>query len=242
MYNIDRPKFAFVSVLEEFIRETEHSLAYFFAILIFLLTFLLALFGREALYTGLVGVLCLLLIKLRDFIDGFKETRQDFIFYPSEKNNRSKPDFDEKALIAMADKFPEKFKCGNDFSVLSEPDLLSYLKTFWKIMETASLFIPEQPLKPETKRAVKKMTVTAQKGVLYWLKKKYSLTKMQMREIKRFCFDPDVDAFWMQTQLETAGIEEKTAGQIVKILEILKKIQIKINATDSKEQTSRPSA
>lgn len=86
------------------------------------------------------------------------------------------------------------------------------------------------------------MTVTAQKGVLYWLKKKYSLTKMQMREIKRFCFDPDVDAFWMQTQLETAGIEEKTAGQIVKILEILKKIQIKINATDSKEQTSRPSA
>lgn len=29
MYDIDRPKFIFVSLLEEFIRETEHSLAYF---------------------------------------------------------------------------------------------------------------------------------------------------------------------------------------------------------------------
>ena len=47
MYDIDRPKFIFVSLLEEFIRETEHSLAYFFALLVFLLTFLLALFGRE---------------------------------------------------------------------------------------------------------------------------------------------------------------------------------------------------
>ena len=239
MYNIDRPKFAFVSVLEEFIRETEHSLAYFFAILIFLLTFLLALFGREALYTGLVGVLCLFLIKFRDFIDGFIEMRH-FCF--SEKNNRSRPDFDETALIAMADKFPEKFKYGNDFSVPSESDLLSYLKTFWKIMETASLFIPEQPLKPATKRSVKKMTVTAQKGVLCWLKKKYSLTKMQMREIKRFCFDPNVNAFWMQTQLEAAGIEEKTAGQVIQILEILKKIQIKISNGKAKEETIRPSA
>ena len=73
MYDIDRPKFIFVSLLEEFIRETEHSLAYFFALLVFLLTFLLALFGREVLYTGLVGVLCLLLIKMRDIIEGFRE-------------------------------------------------------------------------------------------------------------------------------------------------------------------------
>lgn len=73
MYDIDRPKFIFVSLLEEFIRETEHSLAYFFALIVFLLTFLLALFGRDALYTGLVGVLCLLLIKMRDIIEAFKE-------------------------------------------------------------------------------------------------------------------------------------------------------------------------
>ena len=73
MYDIDRPKFIFISLLEEFIQETEHSLAYFFALIVFLLTFLLALFGKEALYTGLIGVLCLFLIKLRDIIEGFHE-------------------------------------------------------------------------------------------------------------------------------------------------------------------------
>jgi hypothetical protein len=77
MYDIDRPKFIFVSLLEDFIREAEHSLAYFFALLVFLLTFLLTLFGREAFYTGLIGVFCLLLIKLRDIIEGIKDVRSE---------------------------------------------------------------------------------------------------------------------------------------------------------------------
>ena len=241
MYDIDRPKFLFVSLLEEFIRETEHSLAYFFALLIFLLTFLLALFGREALYTGLIGVLCLFLIKLRDIIESFKETRQNFIFYsPNGKKTRPaqmllenlQTFYDDAALTVMADEFPQKF----DKSSLKKADLLSYLQTCWKTIETLCLFLPDRPLSPETKQAVRKMTVAAQNYLLYYLEKKYSLTEEQIHDIEKSSFNPDTDALLLQARLEKAGIDEKTGQWVVRVTEILKKIRKRID--DVKPETT----
>ena len=220
MYDIDRSKFVFISLLEEFIRETEHSLAYFFAVLIFLLTFFLALFGREALYTGLIGVLCLLLIKLRDIVDGFKETRQNFIFYPS--GEKKEAGFsDDAALSVMAREFPKKFNQNS----LKKSDFLSYLQRFWRIVETIVLFLPDRPLSQETKQAVENMTVTAQTYLLSYLEKKYRLTGDQRKELENLFSNEEVDSFLLLIRLEKYGIDEKTGKWIVSVIDTLKKIR-----------------
>ena len=248
MYDIDRPKFIFVSLLEDFIRETEHSLAYFFALLVFLLTFLLTLFGREAFYTGLIGVFCLLLIKLRDIIEGFRETRKSMLF--SFSKNKADSDvkesyqslkelqefytaFDDAALTVMAKEFPKKFNGKEIPSVIEKPGLLSYLQTCWKIIETISVFFPNRPFQPETREAVSKMTAAAQKYLLHYLKRKYPLTQENVRLIEKACLEQNTDSFLLQTQLETAGIDEKTAHGIVKITELLKKIKNYMQTADT---------
>ena len=223
MYDIDRPKYVFVSLLEEFIRETEHSLAYFFAVLIFLLTFLLALFGREALYTGLIGVLCLLLIKMRDIIEGFKETRQNFIFYPSDEKRKIRFS-DDAALSMMAQEFPQKF----DQNKLKKEDFLSYLQKFWSIAETIGFFLPDRPLSPETKQAVEKMTITAQTYLLTYLEKKYALNEDQRKELERLFSNDAFDPFLLQIRLEKAGVDEKTGKWVASVTNLLKKIRKQI--------------
>lgn len=244
MYDIDRPKFIFVSLLEEFIRETEHSLAYFFALLVFLLTFLLALFGRDVLYTGLVGVLCLLLIKMRDIIEGFRELschnrparRQETEYAAADRARQTLSDmqnfytaFDDAAITVMAKEFPARFNEKKQNPAMEKPNLLSYLQTCRKIIETVCTFFPDRPLQPETKRALKKMTAAAQKYMLHYLQKKYSLTKEQM-----------TDDFLFQTQLESAGIDESTAQRTVKIADILRKIRSYINPADREKEEKAP--
>lgn len=243
MYDIDRPKFVFISLLEEFVRETEHSLAYFFALMVFLLTFLLALFGKEALYTGLIGVLCLFLIKLRDFIEGFQEIRTG-VFFPPFKEKKAlqrfqdiQPVCDDMALSSMAKEFPDKFKEKESFSADKNEELFSYLKTCWKTIETVSLFFPDCPFRPETKRVVKKMTEAAHKYLLHYLKKKYDLTQEQAQTIEKN-YDADMDLFLMQTQLESFGIDEKTALWSVKIIELLKKINLYMEADKTSEEAA----
>ena len=242
MYDIDRPKFVFVSLLEEFIRETEHSLAYFFAVLVFLLTFLLALFGREALYTGLIGVFCLLLIKMRDIIEAFKSTlsytstrndketyRYDYI---EKKAKRSFEDmqnfytaFDDAAVTMMAKEFPARFNEQKQTTAEKKTDLLSYLETCRKIIETIGIFFPDQPLQPETQKALKKMTNAAQTYLLHYLEKKYPLTTEQTQSLQKSALNPKIDNFLFQTQMESFGIDEKTASWSVKIFKIINKIR-----------------
>lgn len=232
MYDIDRPKFIFVSLLEDFIRETERSLAYFFALLVFILTFLLALFGREALYTGLIGVFCLLLIKMRDFIDGFRET---YFCGSNDKSTVKKEDltsrssFDDKTLAVMAEDFPRKF---NEKETPEKQELLPYLHTCWKIIETVSIFFPDQPLQPETRQAIKKMTLKAQKYLLNYLERKYALTAEQRKYIETAFEKEETDPFLLQTQLEKIGIDEKTAQWALKITDLLKRIRNDISAQD----------
>ena len=260
MYDIDRPKFAFVSLLEDFIRETEHSLAYFFAVLVFLLTFLLALFGREAFYTGLVGVLCLLLIKLRDIIEGFKETRRCFLFYPPA--GKQPQDLEkvlqsgeypqafcaafEKAAAVVADKEFSRYGGQKEiFSVSEKPDLFSYLQTFWKITETLSLLFPDRPFQPETQSAIERMTDVAEKYLFRYLNKKYGVSKEEWLFFKKACFEPETDSFLLQTRMEAAGIDEKTARWAVGILQLLKKIRKKIRSEaaagrEEAPQTEKP--
>ena len=252
MYDIDRSKNTFISLLDEFIRETEHSLAYFFAILVFLLTFLLALFGKEALYTGLIGVLCLLLIKLRDIIEGFKELSHNN-FFSYEKLNYIKPAypqkaersfhdlqnfytaFDDAALSVMAKEFPARFNEQRHLQTLKDEknNLLSYLQTCWKIIEKISLFFPDQPLQPETKKALNKMISTAQKYLLRYLEEKYSLTKEQISQIEKSLMNNSTDDFFFQTQLESFGIDEMTAQRTVKISVLLRKISFYLHQRDS---------
>ena len=249
MYDIDRPKFVLVSLLEDFIRETEHSLAYFFAILIFLLTFLLALFGREALYTGLVGVLCLLLIKLRDIIEGFKETRQNILFYASNEKqssvkglNDAYTSFDDASLTTMAKEFPKRFNQTEQSSALEKSDLLSYLRTILKIIETVGFFVPDKPFRPETRQAVLKMTLTAQKYLLRYLKRKYALTKERLKTVEQTYSRPVPDFFLLRTQLEVAGVDKKNAYWIVSVLELLHKIKNRVDtrsADDREIQTDQ---
>ncbi len=256
MYDIDRPKFIFVSLLEEFIRETEHSLAYFFALLVFLLTFLLALFGREVLYTGLVGVLCLLLIKMRDIIEGFKELshrnpppRDKETEYTAAANKAKQTlndmqnfytAFDDAAITVMAKEFPARFNEKKQNPTADKPNLLSYLQTCWKIIETICVFFPDRPLQPETKQALKKMTAAAQKYMLHYLQKKYSLTKEQMTQIEKYFTEQTTDDFLFQTQLESAGIDESTAQRTVKIADILRKIRFYINPADRETEEKAP--
>ena len=235
MYDIDRSKYVFVSLLEEFIRETEHSLAYFFAVLIFLLTFLLALFGREALYTGLIGVLCLLLIKLRDIIEGFKETRQNFIFYPSDEKRKIRFS-DDAALSMMAQEFPQKF----DQNRLKKEDFLSYLQKFWSIVETIGFFLPDRPLSPETKQAVEKTTVTAQKYLLSYLGKKYGLTGDRRKELETLFASEDTDSFLLLIRLEKYGIDEKTGKWVVNVIDTLKKIRKQAAVISSENAQKTP--
>lgn len=239
MYDIDRPKFIFVSLLEEFIRETEHSLAYFFALIVFLLTFLLALFGRDVLYTGLVGVLCLLLIKMRDIIEAFKELSDRSLLPSQEKKTLCPADqakqtlndmqhfytaFDDAAVTVMAKEFPARFNNKKEETGSEKNNLLSYLQTCWKIIEAICVFFPDRPLQPETKHALKKMVSAAQKYLLDNLQKKYPLTKQQIAQIKRNLSDSSIDDFLFQTQLESMGIDETCAQRTVKIADVLKKI------------------
>lgn len=255
MYDIDRPKFIFVSLLEEFIRETEHSLAYFFALLVFLLTFLLALFGRDVLYTGLVGVLCLLLIKMRDIIEGFRELschnrparRQETEYAAADRARQTLSDmqnfytaFDDAAITVMAKEFPARFNEKKQNPAMEKPNLLSYLQTCRKIIETVCTFFPDRPLQPETKRALKKMTSAAQKYMLHYLQKKYSLTKEQMTQIEKSFTEQTTDDFLFQTQLESAGIDESTAQRTVKIADILRKIRSYINPADREKEEKAP--
>ena len=232
MYDIDRPKFVFVSLLEDFIRETEHSLAYFFALLIFLSTFLLALFGREALYTGLIGVLCLFLIKLRDFIDGFKETRQNIFFYPPE-NKRKSAFFNETALSVAADELPRKA----DKDDLRQADFLSYLQQLRDIAETVGFFLPDLPLSAETKQAVEKTAIAAQTCLMSYLEKKYALNGRRKKEIEDLFSNDETDPFWLQVRLEKAGMDEKTAKRIADMTELLKKIRNKAGGGKPEKQS-----
>ena len=232
MYDIDRPKLLFISLLEDFIRETEHSLAFFFALLVFLLTFLLTLFGREALYTGLIGVLCLFLIKLRDIIEGFREFPSYFSkeaikpsFFTLKEKKNLYTSFDDASLIAMTDDFPLKFSEKKMSSTVEKNDLLTYLNTCWKIIETISVFFPDHPLQPETCRAIQKMTVAAQKYLLHFLEKNHSLTKEQKNFIEKACSSRDTDAFLLQTQLEAAGLNENSAQWTAKIIDLLNRIR-----------------
>lgn len=233
MYDIDRPKFVFVSLLEDFIRETEHSLAYFFALLIFLSTFLLALFGREALYTGLIGVLCLFLIKLRDFIDGFKETRQNIFFYPPE-NKRKNPPSDETVFSVTAGELPRKA----DKDDLRQADFPSYLHQLRDIAETVGFFLPDLPLSAETKRAVEKTATAAQAALISYLEKKYALTEERKKEIEDLFSNDETDPFLLQIRLEKAGMDEKTAKRIADMAKLLKKIRNKAGADKPEQQTA----
>ena len=244
MFNIDRPALIFLSLLKEFIRETEHSLAYFFALLVFVFTFLLALFGREALYTGLIGVLCLLLIKLRDIIEGFgsfprtsgriipeKQLFKELqIFYTV---------FNDAALMLAA-------KENSDSSPETNPtaekrNLLTCLQNCRKTIETVCLLMPDQPLTPELKRALEKMMATAQKYLLHNLQKRYALTPQQTDQIKKSLTEETTDDFLFQTQLEFSGIDEAVAQKIVKIGAVFRKIRFYINFFDETE-TKQPSA
>lgn len=252
MYDIDRPKFIFISLLKEFIRETEHSLAYFFALLVFLLTFFLALLGRDVLYTGLIGVLCLLLIKTRDIIEGFGKSSP----YKHSASKISAADkaeqylndlqhfysaFDDAAVTVMTKEFPTHFNEKKSFLPTTEkPDLLSYLQTCWKIVETVSIFFPDRPLKPETKRSLRRMTTAARKSVLHYLQRKYALTKEQIMLIEKSFTQTTTDNFLFQTQLESVGIDETVARTTVKIADLLKKIRFYISpsAAEKKEKAS----
>jgi len=229
MYDLDRPKFIFVTLLEDFIRETEHSLAYFFALLVFLLTFLLALFGREALYTGLIGVLCLFLIKLRDIVEGFRETSlltaKEKKTTPSSLKKMQNSSFDDASLTAIEKEFPYQLREKSDSFFAERRGLLSYLNTCWKIIETLSLVFPDQPLRPETRKAIKRMIVIAQKHLQYFLKRKYALTKEQTEYIEKIFADDSADNFLLQTRLEKIGIDEKTAQWTIKVIKLLKKIE-----------------
>lgn len=242
MYDIDRPKFIFISLLEEFIRETERSLAYFFALIVFLLSFLLALFGRDVLYTGLIGVSCLLLIKMRDIIDGFRElpeccpeipARAEELRQASAGSDRTIEDmqdfytaFDDAAIAMMAREFPKRFKESKQPVSPEKPNLLSYLHTCWKIAETVSVFFPERPLEPETKQSLEKMTASAQKYLFHFLEKKYSLSKAQMKYLEKTYGNPaQADTFLFQAQLEADGVDEKTAAWSAKVVRLLGKFR-----------------
>lgn len=243
MYDLDRPKFIFISLLEEFIRETERSLAYFFALIVFLLSFLLALFGKDVLYTGLIGVSCLLLIKMRDIIDGFRElpkccpeipARAEELRLAGAMSDKTAEDmqefytaFDDAAITMMASEFPKRFKEDRTSTALPEkPNLLSYLHTCWKIVETVSVFFPERPLQPETKQSLEKMTSSAQKYLFHFLEKKYSLSKAQIKYLEKTYGNPDhADLFLFQAQLEADGVDEKTAAWSARVIRLLGKIR-----------------
>lgn len=254
MYDIDRPKFIFISLLEEFIRETERSLAYFFALLVFLLSFLLALFGKDVLYTGLIGVSCLLLIKMRDIIDGFRElpkccpeipARAEELRLAAAGTDGSMADmqefytaFDDAAITMMAREFPKRFKENRPSALPEKPNLLSYLHTCWKIVETVSVFFPERPLQPETKQALEKMTASAEKYLFHFLEKKYSLSKAQVKYLeKTYGGTATADTFLFQAQLEADGVDEKTAAWSAKVIRLLGKIRRFIDMPESGKQT-----
>ncbi len=251
MYDIDRPRFILIALLKEFIRETEHNLAYFFALLVFLLTFLLALFGQDVLYTGMTGVLCLFLIKIRDIIEGFRDLSSYKRSVRKKTDDMNTADtagqilsdmqhfysaFDDAAITVMEKEFPSRFNEKKQPSTTERPNLLSYLQTCWKIIETICLFFPDRPLRPETKRSLRRMTAAAQKYILHYLQKKYALTKEEISLIEKNFSRKTMDDFLFQTQLEAVGIDETAARTTVKIAEILRKIRSYISFSDTKKQ------
>ena len=243
MYDIDRPKFIFVSLLEEFIRETEHSLAYFFAVLIFLLTFLLTLFGREAFYTGLIGVLCLFLIKLRDIIEGFKETRNSNLFYSlQEKKPTAHYYFDEDALTLMVNEFFQKFNENKKITNLEKNNLLNYLQTFQETAQTISHLFPKQSLQPETKQAVVKMILCAEKILMHYLENKFDLSNEKKEKLHTFLTSEENDSFLLQIRLESIGIDTKNAQWSANISTILKKIQKYVSGEKRHTKEEKPSS
>lgn len=237
MYDIDRPKFIFVSLLEEFIREAEHSLAYFFALLVFLLTFLLTLFGREAFYTGLIGVFCLLLIKLRDIIEGIKETRNSTSFYPvPEKRHDLQTAFDEASLTLLAKDFFQRFNEKKQTTETEKNNLLAYLQTFREITETICLIFPEKSFHPETRLAVLKMIEGAEEHLQLYLKNKFNLNAGAQKKLREILTDEENDSFLLHARLESMGIDDKTAQWSVNILQILRKIKSFVSKNEDKKK------
>lgn len=84
------------------------------------------------------------------------------------------------------------------------------------------------------------MTAAAQKYMLHYLQKKYSLTKEQMTQIEKYFTEQTTDDFLFQTQLESAGIDESTAQRTVKIADILRKIRFYINPADRETEEKAP--
>ena len=231
MFDTKKGKCAFTALLEDFIRETEHSLAYFFALIVFLLTFLLTLFGREGFYTGLIGVFCLFLIKLRDIIDGFREIRSDAFFseQASDFFFENKPLLrrlrNEKEINDITNDLIQRFNKKEYDLTSKKPELLFYLQTLRETMEDIRSFFPKKPFRPETRQAILEMTAAARKYIIGTLETKYRLNTEQSRRLKDILSSLPEDSFLLQTQLESAGLSEQGAARTEKMLKIIRKIE-----------------
>lgn len=230
MFDTKKDKSLFIFLLEDFIRETERSLSYFFAVLVFILTFLLTLFGKEAFYTGLIGVFCLFLIKLSDIIDGFREVRSDFLFpesfcIPECRPAGLKKYPDETALTDLAKEFKREIKLADDRSSVRKADIFFYLQTLRETMEDLRSFFPKRPFQPETRQAVLEMTASARKYIIDVLEKKYRLNTEQILRLKDVLSVVPQDSFLLRTQLEAAGLNERGAALTERLFRIIRKIE-----------------
>ncbi len=242
MYDIDRPRSFFIAFLEEFLEETERSVLFFFAFIIFFFTFLLALFGRDGWYTGLIGVFCLLLLKARDIIEAFAELRKGNyeLYYAAREARRASETaeksageiqqiytaFNDSAVRLMADNFNNKFNPAQPKDP-EESNLLQYLKSCQKIIEAAELFFPDQPLNRPTREALNSMTAKAEQYLLASLTEKYHLSDESAAEIRKNAGDPDK----IEQLLKENGADETTLNWLSKIMQLLNWIQSKTRVT-----------
>lgn len=230
MFDTKRDKYFFTLLLEDFIRETEHSLAYFFALIVFLFTFLLTLFGREAFYTGLIGVFCLFFIKLRDIIDGFREVHSGFFFsdslYPPECSLNCHGKLpDENAVLDFTKELKQKINTSENRSGQRKTELLFLLQALRETLEDIRSFFPKRPFRPETSRAIMEMTSIVRKYQEEILQKNFHLNKEQSLLLHDILSESPEDYFLTQVRLESAGLNERSAEHTVRLLKILKNIE-----------------
>lgn len=251
MYDIDQPRSFFITFLEEFLKETERSILFFFAFMVFFFTFLLALFGRDGWYTGLIGVFCLLLLKARDIVGAFGELRKgnDELHYAAREARRASEmaeksageiqqiytAFNDSAVRLMADNFHNKFNAAQP-EIPEESNLLQYLKSCQKIIEAAELFFPDQPLNRPTRQALNSMTSKAEDYLLASLTEKYHLSDENADELRRNAGDPDK----IEQLLKAKGADETTLTWLSKIMQLLNWIQSKTRMPPQSSSSTPP--
>ena len=216
MYEYDRPSALLISLIDTFIRQTERSLAFFFALFVFVVVVLLVVFGKAALYPTIVGLTGLFLLKIRDIVDGYGEMKKEaaswrFIDFPNTAVS-------EQNLPVIARDYGNRFT-GQDITGIFET-----LRRFLRIIETARGILSDKVWRRETRRSILRTLMCAKKALIGALCRQYGLSDAARAQIEQACRPAtSVNLALFNALLQANGVDAPLAKRAEEIVGLLEK-------------------